>query len=558
MKNRCIVIILHLFIWGMLDCYAQTDIFNKDSLTERFVSQLSLFPQEKVYLHIDKGTYMAGDTLWFRSYVVDATLHKPLQNKYIYVDLVNPLDSIVSQALVRPDGGVYQGYLPLSRELVDGDYTLRAYSKYMLQNGGEYIFRRPVRLVTVMWNKVNMKSLSRNSGRSGTMELSFTTGNNPMQLTRAEMSIKHKSDIRLKLSEAKDAFRVEWGKNDWKENTSWLLSIKDSENNVYSRFLPIYTCNEDYDVSFYPEGGYLLNGQDCRIAFKALGRTGNASAISLDIVDETGEIITSSRTLHEGMGTFMLTPEAGKSYVAKCTNEFGHSKEFKLPLVDNMALHGLRVDVQRDNFRVSLLSAMGAPSEPLYLVAHVRGIIVLAEEWKGPQKKYLLPKQYFPMGVVQFLLLNQEGRILSERLAFSDSYNPLACNLTVDGLLAQKREAISVNVNLHDANQQPLKGIYSVSVVDSKFAPVDSCYNILSHLLLTSEVKGNIQSPGFYFKKGNSSARNSLDLLMLTQGWRRYDLAGVIQGKYQTPVRDIHTEMAIRGSYCSCRRTTCK
>lgn len=63
MKNRCIVIILHLFIWGMLDCYAQTDIFNKDSLTERFVSQLSLFPQEKVYLHIDKGTYMAGDTL---------------------------------------------------------------------------------------------------------------------------------------------------------------------------------------------------------------------------------------------------------------------------------------------------------------------------------------------------------------------------------------------------------------------------------------------------------------------------------------------------------------
>ena len=145
MKNRCIVIILHLFIWGMLDCYAQTDIFNKDSLTERFVSQLSLFPQEKVYLHIDKGTYMAGDTLWFRSYVVDATLHKPLQNKYIYVDLVNPLDSIVSQALVRPDGGVYQGYLPLSRELVDGDYTLRAYSKYMLQNGGEYVFRRPVK-----------------------------------------------------------------------------------------------------------------------------------------------------------------------------------------------------------------------------------------------------------------------------------------------------------------------------------------------------------------------------------------------------------------------------
>ena len=78
---------------------------------------------------------MAGDTLWFRSYIVDATLHKPLQNKYIFVELVNPLDSIVSQVLVRPGENIYQGYLPLSRELVDGDYTLRAYSRYMLKNG---------------------------------------------------------------------------------------------------------------------------------------------------------------------------------------------------------------------------------------------------------------------------------------------------------------------------------------------------------------------------------------------------------------------------------------
>ena len=96
-------------------------------------------------MHIDKGTYIAGDTIWFRPYIVDATMHKPLQNKYIYVELVNPLDSVVSQALVRPDGDIYRGYLSLSRDLADGDYTLRAYSKYMLQNGSDYMFRRPVR-----------------------------------------------------------------------------------------------------------------------------------------------------------------------------------------------------------------------------------------------------------------------------------------------------------------------------------------------------------------------------------------------------------------------------
>lgn len=538
---------LYLFVWGMLGCYAQADKFNKDSLMNHFISQISLFPQEKVYLHIDKGTYMVGDTLWFRSYIVDATLHKPLPNKYIFVELVNPFDSIVSQALVRPDEGIYQGYLPLSRELIDGDYTLRAYSKYMLQNEGEYVFKRPVRIMSFMWNKVNMKSISQNNGRFGLLDLSFTSNSKLIQLEQAKMSIKGKSDIELKLSEAKSGFKVEWGKNNWKGNMSWLLSMKDSENIIYRHFLPVSTRNEDYNVTFYPEGGYLLNGQDCRVAFKALGQTGNASTISLDIIDEFGEIIASTRTFHEGMGTFMLTPEAGKSYVAKCTDEFGRSKDFKLPPVEKGALHGLRVDAQRDNFKVSLLSAAGVPFKPLYLVAHVRGLIVFSEEWKEPQKMYVLPKQYFPMGVVQFLLLDQDGRILSERLAFSDTYNPVVCNLAVDGSLVQKREPISIRVNMQDTNQRPLKGIYSVSVVDSKFSSVDSCYNILSHLLLTSELKGTIKSPGFYFKKGNSSARSCLDLLMLTQGWRRYDLTGIIQGKYQIPALEKHTEMAIQG-----------
>lgn len=547
MKKFCILLILILFTAGTIKGYGQTERFAIDSLTNRFVTQLSMFPQEKVYLHIDKGTYMAGDTLWFRSYIVDATLHKPLYDKYIYVELVNPLDSIVSQALVRPDNGIYHGCLSLARELADGDYTLRAYSRYMLKNGSECIFKRPVRIVTVSWNKIKMKSLVQNNRKSPELAFTFTAGDTLMTLNQASMSVNKRSDISLKLLEMKNGFMVEWGKKDWNANTSWLLSMKDKDDNIYRRYLPISTRNEDYDVTFYPEGGYLLAGQACRIAFKAMGCTGNAADVQLDIVDEAGEVITSARTLHEGMGSFVLTPETGKSYLAKCIDDFGRSKEFKLPSVDVKALYGLRVDTQRENFRVSLLSVAGAPFESLYLVAHVRGIVVASEEWKEPQQKYLLPKQYFPAGVVQFLLLNKDGQVLSERLAFSDSYLPAICNLTVNGSLTQKREAVSVNATLLGANQQSLKGIYSVSVIDSKFVPVDSCYHILSHLLLSSELKGVIQSPGFYFKKGSTIARNSLDLLMLTQGWRRYKLPEIIQGKYEIPELEKHTEMAIQG-----------
>ena len=120
-------------------------------------------------------------------------------------------------------------------------------------------------------------------------------------------------------------------------------------------------------------------------------------------------------------------------------------------------------------------------------------------------------------------------------MAFSDSHLSTVCNLSVNGSLTQKREAISVDVSLLNADSQPLKGNYSVSVIDSKFAAADSSISILSHLLLTSELKGIIQSPVFYFKKESSAARNSLDLLMMTQGWRRYELPEVFLAAEEPP-----------------------
>lgn len=184
--------------------------------------------------------------MWFRSYIVDAALHTPLHGKYIYVELANPLDSVVSQALIGPDNGIYHGYLSLAKELPDGDYTLRAYSRYMLKNGNECIFRRPDRVISISWNKVNMRALSERDGKTQNMTLTFASGDKPLQLCRADMSVKNKPAVKLELTEMKDGVEVKWGKNDWKSNSSWLLSMKDTVGNSYSRFLPVSTRNEDY------------------------------------------------------------------------------------------------------------------------------------------------------------------------------------------------------------------------------------------------------------------------------------------------------------------------
>ena len=548
MKKNIILFLLGLLYLGLKDGKAQ-NLYVRDSLINRFVHQIQVYPQDKVYLHIDKGSYLVGDTVWLRAYLVDATLHIPVNtHKYIYAELVNPMDSIVSQAIIRLENNIYSGYLSLGPDLPGGNYTLRAYTRYMLNNNRECMFTRPIHLLNPLWNRLQMNTSVSIVGKRSSLNLAFTRPSQSFSIQQANLLLDEKENIPLKLpGKESSVIKIEWDKIDWRKSTSWLLAFKDNENNSYSHFFPSSIQNIDYEVTFYPEGGYLLNDVSCRVAFKALDKSGNATEINMDIIDETGQVLTTTRTLHDGMGSFSFVPELGKSYKARCSDQFGLIKTFSLPNTEIKALHGLRIDVQRDHFKVSLLSVPNISPESLFLIAHVRGMVVFSEEWKEQEKAYLIPKSYFPAGVVQFLLFDKSGHVLSERLSFSDTYSPVSCEVTTDASIAKKRELVTVNLDLKDSEEQPLKGNYSVSVVDSKFFPVDSCFHIQSYLLLTSELKGTISSPGSYFKKGDARTRNRLDLLMLTQGWRRYNLPNIIIGNYIYPVLEKHSDMAICG-----------
>lgn len=544
---------IYLILLGVLiGCpvlYAQMpDIYTKNAILDGVANQIKVLPQEKVYLHIDKGTCLPGDTLWFRGYLVDATFHLQLPTaRFVYVELVNPLDSIVSQVVIRENKKrSYQGYLPVARDLPEGIYTLRSYTQYMVSNERDYLFKRPIHIVTPQWNNMKIKSVA-GMGTKPSMTLSFSEQSQNVTVLDAKMSFGIKKNTPLKIIGKTNEILFNWDKAFQDGESSWLLSFKDDKNNSYQRFFPSGTTNEDYDVSFYPEGGYLLNGIPCRVAFKALGCSGNSMDISFDVLDEEGQVVAVGQTLHEGMGSFTFTPELNKKYRVSCSNAYSRKKVFTLPAVDNKVTNGLRVDVQKESFKVSLLSVNNAVPETLYLIAHVRGIVVYSGECKEPGKSYLFAKKDFPAGVVQFLLLDKSGKPLSERLAFSDNYTPSLCTVSLESSSMKKREPTMVNLHLTNAAQQPLKGNFSVAVTDNYYAPTDTCQSILSHLLLTSELKGTIKSPGFYFKHGSAATRICLDLLMMTQGWRRYSIPDIIYGNYAKSVKEKHSEFAISG-----------
>jgi len=114
-----------------------------------FHSQLAVFPQEKIYLHTDKPYYLSGERIWFRAHLVNAATHIPEPvSRYVYVELINPLDSIVTRVkILHDDSGAYHGYLLIPDDVPEGDYTIRAYTTFMQSQEEHYFCTKTIRIV---------------------------------------------------------------------------------------------------------------------------------------------------------------------------------------------------------------------------------------------------------------------------------------------------------------------------------------------------------------------------------------------------------------------------
>ena len=142
MRRYLLIYVLSFFSIGVC---GQT--YLPDSLAWLFSRQLAVFPQEKIYLHIDKPYYLSGKRIWFRAHLVDAASHVPVAvSRYVYVELISPLDSIVTRVKIRQDEDAYHGYLSIPEDVPEGAYTIRAYTTFMQSQDEHYFCTRNIRI----------------------------------------------------------------------------------------------------------------------------------------------------------------------------------------------------------------------------------------------------------------------------------------------------------------------------------------------------------------------------------------------------------------------------
>lgn len=306
----------------------------------------------------------------------------------------------------------------------------------------------------------------------------------------------------------------------------------------------------DYQVALFPEGGYLLEGALCRVAFKAVNSNGlGEDIIEAELTDEAKEVVRRDiSSTHLGMGTFSFTPEYGKQYTLNCKNKEGVWQHVKLPPAKTNQCGVVANWRSDDKLAVGLLKASAWKESPLFLLIHQGGSIQYANKWQQNKPYILLPKEALPEGILHILLLNEDGNIVSERLVFCKQENQKPKVLfTTDRKEYATRDLVSAALQVSDAEGAPLQGHLSVAVIDNNATTVDHHSTIQASLLLTSELKGYIENPGYYFNSESLQVDNALDQLLMTQGWRKYDIPEVVKGNITHPQYQSELTPSISG-----------
>lgn len=433
---------------------------------DRLTQQVKLFPQEKVYLQLDRPVYSAGDRIWYRIHMVHAAVHTPLAlSRYVYVELLNAHNEVVQRKKIRPtEDAIYFGQIDLSPEIGQGWYSIRAYTNFMRNIDEDYFFRKKIYI-----------------------------GNS------------------LKGSE---------GVNVDEKTGSYNSDFKNPEKK-----------QGEFDIQFFPEGGNLISGNMQMVGFKAIDKNGLGTDISGKILDEDNKELVTFKSSNLGMGILAMTPQSGKTYTAVCEDSRGQKVSVKLPAVSEKHF-ALAIQHNPSLINISILTPEAAPrADTLYLLGCIRGLPILQSTIAPNSPTISISKVGLNSGITQFLLLNKQGEILSERLIYVSGKDKASLSVTMDKPSYAKRDAVHANLLLKDSQGKPITGDFSVSVTDDNDIKLDvNDMTIESYLLLQSDLKGTIENPNMYFKADNKSAAYQLDLLMLTQGWKRYNLAGTLAG----------------------------
>lgn len=283
------------------------------------------------------------------------------------------------------------------------------------------------------------------------------------------------------------------------------------------------------DLQFFPEGGSALAGVENKIAFKAQGADGRGVNFTGRLLDQDGRAVAEFRPLMHGIGHFLFSPEKGRTYQAEITDEKGLRHTFPFDVIKSDG-YAVRLTEKGKELVIDVSSANRAGAGGTLHLLHYNGSksTGLMARTEGGTARFSLPGSKLKPGVNVLVVFDQDLKPVAERLYFNFPDTKASAEVAPDKAGFKKREKIALNFKTSQLSDT-LEASVSVFLTDSLPQPAQP--GIDSYLLLTSELKGIVENPDYYFAKGNGDTREALDNVMLTHGWRRYKTEQLLSNK---------------------------
>ncbi len=462
------------------------------SIEEKFAAYSQLLSPEKLYLHTDREVYCVGDTIWFKGYLKNSSqLSEFPESNYIYVELFSTMvkiqitnklenkEELRSRVKIRRIDDTFTGYIKIPENLNTGVAVVRAYSYWMMNKEPEYMFSKNIEL------------------------------RNPM-----------KDDFVKSLEEQKVYDRQKY--------------FEIGAENPFKRFKdPKF----DIDIQFMPESGRYVAGMNSVIAFKAIDQKGFGLKVHGAVyLNDKDSVTFESNAL--GMGTMNIKVDSvPKKITARVYHYDEFSKEVEFPLPEQQAVV---MNIRQDTSMVvaDIYSKNITTDTPLWFVVHDGTEIYVKAPYDLTGKRFKLEHKLLTPGINNAAIVDDNGNVYASRSFFIYPKYEAIATLNTDRAEYKGKEKVQCDIELKDANGNPLSGNFSLSVSDDIYTPYSGKgNNIVTHMLLSSEIKGLVEQPQVYFntEKSLNERIQNMDILMLSQGWKYYDLPKILTNSTEIP-----------------------
>lgn len=290
-------------------------------------------------------------------------------------------------------------------------------------------------------------------------------------------------------------------------------------NNISRSEVECNPKDSAFRFEMYPEGGNLVSGILSKLAFKATDGKSNPALVEGTLFQD-GEPLSTIKSTHDGMGAILFTPHQGKNYRIELKN----GKSYPLPDINSegLVLRLSKQDKKQLNFVVSKSS--GLPNQQIYLMGQMRGMVCcIAEGELKDNLKITIPlSNFLYQGIVEFTLFDEAMQPVAERLVYVHPEKKLTITAELEKKSYTIREKAMMKIKVTDENGNPARTNLGVSIYDQAYNNPADPVNLLVCCYLTSQIRGKICNPAFYFDETNKGRTEAMELLLLTQGWRRY------------------------------------